>query len=113
MKLQLLHENLTSHAQKELELAGLFDKNSDYAGALGDNTMEIIKVFADQGHSGFSASMMISILGKLLNYETLTPNDHSENHDVSEYVGRSCLQDTRDSKWFSYDNGKTWKRIGD
>lgn len=48
--------NLTDYAKDELTRAGLFDKDSDYDGMLGTAALEIIEVFAKQGHSGMSAS---------------------------------------------------------
>ena len=43
--------NLAKHAEYELRKAGLFDKDSDYGGMLGKAVMDIVKVFAKQGHS--------------------------------------------------------------
>ena len=40
----------TSHAKFELELAGFFDEDSDYGGAIGEAVMELMEVFAKQGH---------------------------------------------------------------
>tara|TARA_Y100000034_G_C6880489_1_gene403406 strand:+ start:356 stop:943 length:588 start_codon:yes stop_codon:yes gene_type:complete len=63
--------NLMKHAKRELELAGMFDEDSDYSGMLGNAIMELIKVFAKQGHSGFSASRTIQIFSKLADYKPL------------------------------------------
>lgn len=49
---------LCQHAKRELQLAGLFDQDSDYEGMLGTAVYEIIKVFAQQGHSGASAEIV-------------------------------------------------------
>ena len=65
--------NLEKHAKLELELAGLFDKDSDYEGMLADAVMGLIKVFAKQGHSGASASMVSDLFNKLSRYKTITP----------------------------------------
>lgn len=56
-----------------MEIAGLFKKDSDYGGMLGDAVMKMVKVFADEGHSGFSANMAISIFEKVARFEPLTP----------------------------------------
>ncbi|NIO30179.1 MAG: hypothetical protein GTN75_00095 [Gemmatimonadetes bacterium] len=48
---------LEQHARRELELAGLFDEDSDYGGMLGHSTMRLIEAFAAEGHSGMSAAM--------------------------------------------------------
>ena len=47
--------NLIQHAQLELKLAGLFNKDSDYGGEIGKAVLELVNVFEKQGHSGFSA----------------------------------------------------------
>jgi len=65
--------SLKKHAENELRIAGLFDKDSDYGGMLGEAALEIVEVFAKQGHSGMSASMVTSIVEKLMRFEPLTP----------------------------------------
>ena len=65
--------NLVEHAKKELEVSGLFDKDSDYGGMVGKAVLELIEVFAKQGHSGMSASMVRSIFSKLSDYKPLIP----------------------------------------
>ena len=65
--------NLITHAKKELELAGLFDKDSDYNGMLGNALMELIKVFSDQGHSGMSASIVRSLFNKISDFKPIIP----------------------------------------
>ncbi len=86
--------------------------------------LEMIKTFADQGHSGFSAGYCIPIIHRLLKQEPITPltGDDSEWCEVSP----GCFQNIRCSgvfkdtnryggkpytingKVFSNDQGKTW-----
>ena len=105
--------NLFRHAKRELELAGMFDSDADYGGALGGAVMDLMRVFCAQGHSGFSAPRVIQLFALVANYRTLTKNDHSLFHDVGgdEYPPDTYLQDSRDSQWFSRDGGKTWKNV--
>ena len=63
--------NLESHAKEELTRVGLFDKDSDYNGMLGDAVLELITVFANQGHSGMSAQMTRELFYKLSGFEKL------------------------------------------
>lgn len=63
--------NLINHANEELTKAGLFDKDSDYDGELGKGTLELITVFAGQGHSGASAEMTIQLFTKLARFEKI------------------------------------------
>lgn len=63
--------NLVDHAEKELQRVGLFDKDSDYAGELGRGVLELITVFAGQGHSGMSAEMTVELFSKLARFEEI------------------------------------------
>ncbi len=78
--------NLTDYSERELRLAGFFDKDSDYHGALGVAALELIKAFADQEHSGFSAGLTVELFRKLAQYEPLLPltGEESEWDDVRD-----------------------------
>ena len=109
--------SLIEHAKKELELGGLFDKDSDYGGALGHAVMELIEVFSKQGHSGFSAWRVISLFKKVADYECLTPltGIDGEWNDVSGYGDDPSFQNNRVPSVFKgidnkpyYLNGIVW-----
>lgn len=104
--------SLVDYAQKELDRAGLFDSDSDYGGMLGDACLAIVKVFSEQGHSGFSAEMTTQIVSKLMRYEPLTPltSDPSEWMEVD--TGK-MWQSTRKPTSFSTDGGSTWYDLDD
>lgn len=109
---------LCKHAKRELELAGLFDKDSDYEGMLGDAVYEIIKVFSRQGHSGFSAAMSAELVQKLMSYQNLTPiTDNPDDWmDVADYFDKdhpAVYQCKRNPSLFSNDGGKTYYSIDD
>lgn len=92
--------NLELHAKKEMEIAGLFDKDSDYGGMLGDAVMKMIKVFADEGHSGFSAPMAIRIFEKVARFEPLTPLTGADD----EWMEVDCPSRGDGEKAFCYQN---------
>lgn len=108
--------SLVQHAERELRDAGLFDKDSDYNGMLGEATLELVKVFAAQGHSGFSAKCVIDLFRRVASYQVLSPLkhpmvskeyiDHSDTHG-----GNPVFQSTRKSSVFSEDGGKRWYDI--
>ena len=103
--------NLTSHAETELRRAGLFSKDSDYEGMLGKAVLELMKVFAKQGHSGFSAHLTLDLFKRLGSYQTLTPitNDPTEWMNVSDVSGNQpTFQSNRNPSVFSSDGGKTY-----
>ena len=108
-----LDGNLFQHAKRELELAGMFDKDSDYNGMMGDAVLELMEVFASQDHSGFSASMCLDIFNKVAKFENLTPIGTTKDEwvDVSEQSQESMWQNKRNSALFSKDNGKSYYHV--
>lgn len=110
--------NLVDHARKELELAGLFDKDSDYSGDLGTSVLELVKVFAKQGHSGFSAMRTLQIFNEVARFKPLTPIGKSKDEwmnilEMGATGEESLWQNIRRSTTFSRDGGKTWYDIDD
>jgi hypothetical protein len=104
--------NFELWAEAELRRAGLFDEDSDYGGMLGESVMKLIEVFADEGHSGFSAAMAADIFGRLSSWKPLTPltADPDEWMLIEEAMaGRAdCWQSRRRPDAFSNDGGKTY-----
>jgi hypothetical protein len=88
------------------------------------NIIEIIEVFAKQGHSGSSAEYCIPIINRLLRQEPISPLTGNDNEwaEVSEGVYQnkrmsSVFKDKNqfsgqaywlDGKMFSDNGGKTW-----
>ena len=70
----------------ELERAGLFDEDSDYNGVLGEAVMELLGTFNEQGHSGYSASIVSTLFKRLVDGKTLSPltGGYDEWVEVSE-----------------------------
>lgn len=101
--------NLTSHAQTELTAAGLFKKDSDYNGMIGDAVLELVKVFAAQGHSGFSAGLTLEVFNRVASYKTLTPI--TSNPEEWMEVGTGVWQNRRQGSVFSKDGMQTWYDI--
>jgi hypothetical protein len=85
--------SLLSFAESELRLAGLFDENSDYNGEIGKTVMELMEVFSNQGHSGFSANMTINIFKKLANFTPLTPLTGEDDEWME--IGENLYQNKR------------------
>lgn len=108
--------SLVEHAERELREAGLFEQGYDYDGMLGEAVLELVKVFAAQGHSGYSAHMTIDLFRRVASYQVLNPLknpmstgeyiDHADTHG-----GNPIFQSTRKSSVFSEDGGKTWYDI--
>jgi hypothetical protein len=62
--------NLIDHARHELELGGFF---SDGDTLMGDCVIELLKVFANQEHSGSSAPFAVHLFKELAMYRPLSP----------------------------------------
>jgi hypothetical protein len=112
-----INENLTDYAKEELDKAGLFDKDSDYGGMLGDAVMELMTVFSKQDHSGFSAQCASELFTRLANCKPLSPltDDPEEWMEVTDFdnSGKSVHQSKRDPMCFSNDGGKTYYNVDD
>lgn len=96
-------------AKAELEKAGFFDTESMYGGMLGEAVMKMVDVFADEGHSGMSASIAIQAFERVARYEPLTPltGEDDEWHEV----GDGCFQNKRCSHVFK-ENGNAYDSEG-
>lgn len=100
---------LVTHAQHELKSAGLLDGDSDYNGMVGQAVLELIEVFAGQGHSGMSAHMTIELFARAARYQLLSPlANPALTGEFIEVDGAAVLQSTRKCSVFSADGGKTW-----
>jgi len=97
--------NLEDFARSELERAGMFSKDSDYEGMMGDAVMKLIQVFADEGHSGFSASMAVSIFERVARFEPLTPLTGEDDEWMEASAG--IYQNKRCSHVFK-ENGQAY-----
>lgn len=112
----LLLENLIDHANTELQLSGLLDQDSDYNGLIGKACLELINTFSKQGHSGFSAQLVLDVFNKLARFKNLTDitNNPDEWTDVTEYGNGDILfQNKRNPTYFSNDGGKTYWNLDD
>ncbi len=99
--------SLESHAKYELARAGLFDKDSDYGGMIAESVLDLIKLFASQGHSGGSAQCVIKLFDTLVKFNNLSPltGEDSEWNDVSDISGEYMLQNKRNSAVFKSSKG--------
>lgn len=120
--------SLVNFAQSELDkiLAKCEDEESQRLQILiTKDIMEIVKVFSDQGHSGSTASYVMSAIHKLLDWKPLSPLTGEDDEWHCPFDGASTEQNKRcsavfrenhdnstahyiDGKVFSDDGGQTW-----
>jgi hypothetical protein len=111
--------NLVAYAKSELEAAGLFSEESVYGGEIGKAVMELMEVFAKQGHSGGSAPKVAYLFQHLANYKPLSPitGEDQEWMEAGEGVfqNRRCLalfKKGKDGKPY-YLNAIIWREEDD
>src|SRR5262245_9190207 len=96
--------SLLSHAEHELKL--LSDGEPDEVQvAMNKHILEMVKLFAEEGHSGFSASYAVGILEKLLRFEPLKPLT-GEDDEWAEIEAGNTWQNRRCSHVFKGADGR-------
>ncbi|QED11615.1 hypothetical protein PP914_gp126 [Arthrobacter phage Qui] len=102
--------NLVAHARRELTVLG-YDQDTIYS------FLNVIRAFADMGHSGGSASVAIPTLNALFQFQNLSPltNDPAEWMHISEdlWGDGEVWQNIRNGSAFSKDGGRTYTLLDD
>jgi hypothetical protein len=101
-ELKILENNAASDKDKTaLKLQRLVTKQ----------TLDLLRVFSEQGHSGFTASYIRNLFNKLSNYKPITAltGEDSEWTDTMKYGSKSTyFQNNRCSAVFKNSEGKTY-----
>jgi hypothetical protein len=98
--------NYHTHAERELRLAGWYEEKSVYGGLVPEAIMKMLDSFAEEGHSGYSAPLVISIFRQLAMFKPLGPIT-GEDHEWNEldYEDELKYQNNRDSRIFKQADG--------
>lgn len=98
--------NLVKHAIFELDAIGEHDE------WMRRGVLDLVRTFAAQGHSGFSAAHMVGVLERLLRFQPLSPLTDSPSEwmgvDGGPDMSTTTWQSRRQSEAFSQDGGKTY-----
>ena len=87
--------NLIKHAEEEFKRAGYIPLDQEQEDGpnkwIQENIIELLKVFSEQGHSGFSAPYCINMFAKLAKFDLLTPlmGEDDEWVEVSDSLWQS------------------------
>ena len=100
--------NILEHAKDELNRIGMTEDSPDEMNVMmRKHILHMMNEFAEEGHSGFSASYAISILTKLMDFNPLSPLTGEDNEwgNVREYGESPSWQNKRRSSVFKNADG--------
>jgi hypothetical protein len=93
--------NIETYAIDELTRIGMYGSGDEMNDAMCEHILKMVNVFAEEGHSGFSAEYAISILQKLLRFEPLSPlTGENDEWKLCEYSEGETYQNKRLSRVF-------------
>jgi len=102
--------NLLKHAKRELQLLGydLNQKEEDPNKWMVENVLELLTVFAKQGHSGSSAPYCIDVFAKLASFEPIAPLQGTDDEWDSTCSLDETWQNKRCSHIFKDKNNRAY-----
>lgn len=102
--------NLLSHAEDELNRIGMTEDSPDEMNRMmRKHILHMMQEFANEGHSGFSASYAISILTKLMDFKPLSPLTGEDDEWVKHDYGNDITyQNKRRSSVFKDADGSCY-----
>lgn len=104
--------NLIKHAEHELKLLR-GDEPCEMQDAIDCNILDMVRIFSEEGHSGFSASYTVNLLEKLLRFEPITPLTGEDNEWCDlDYGPEMAAQNKRCSHVFKRADGTAYDSEG-
>ncbi len=112
---------MVDYAKEELKRIGMIDSGNSYNDAVTKAILDLIKLFASQGHTGFTAPYTINAFKRLAMFKPLTPltGEDSEWNKLKsgQYQNKRYCAVFKDKdgkaynsegKIFTDDGGETW-----
>ena len=103
--------NLLDYAKDELNRIGMTKDSPDEMNRMmRKHVLHMMKEFAKEGHSGFSAGYAISILTKLMDFKPLSPLTGADDEwvNISDYGPEPHYQNKRRSSVFKNADGSCY-----
>lgn len=112
--------NLIDYAKDELKRIGMIDSGEPYNDLAVKAILDLIELFASQGHSGFSAPYVISAFTRLAMFKPLSPltgeDDEWMEADAGNLQNKRYSAVFKDKDGIAYniegkvftDDGKSW-----
>ena len=102
--------NLVDYAKDELERIGMIDSGEPYNDSVTKVILDLIELFASQGHTGFTAPYTINTFRRLAMFKPLSPLTGED--DEWNDVGDGLLQNKRYSAVFKDKDGTAYNIEG-
>ena len=102
--------NMLKWAEQELRYAG-YDVNDPEDGPnrwLAEGTLELLKVFSEQGHSGSSAPYAVALFEKLAMWKPIAPLTGEDDEWAEAYDNAGTQQNKRNSSVFKGEDGQAY-----
>lgn len=99
--------NLVDYAKEELKRIGMIDSGEPYNDFATKSILDLIELFASQGHSGFTAPYVINAFTRLAMFKPLSPltGEDDEWNDIGD---GGSLQNKRYSAVFKNKDGNAY-----
>ena len=102
--------NLVDYAKEELKRVGMIDSGEAYNDCAAKAILDLIELFASQGHSGFSAPFVINVFSRLAMFKPLSPLTGED--DEWNDLGDGTYQNKRYSAVFKDKDGNAYNIEG-
>jgi hypothetical protein len=109
---------MSEHFKDEIKRAGLYDKDSDYNGMVGEALERLVECHLKEQHSGFSHYLLVNLFHQLMTTNLLTPLQGTDDEWIEQDSGngKTILQNKRRSSVFKdgddvydIDGGPIWE----
>jgi len=104
--------NLIEHAKNEFKRAGWVDENGKYTDEMQEmacnNILELLQIFSNQGHSGFSANYVLNYFDKLVKWNIISPVKKEEDFDWEKVNDNTYQSKVISSVFKDEENGKPY-----
>jgi len=102
--------NMLKWAEAELRLAGydINDPEDEPNRWLAEGTLELLKVFSEQGHSGMSAPYAVALFEKLAMWKPIAPLTGEDDEWAEAYDMEGTQQNKRNSAVFKGADGQAY-----
>lgn len=117
--------NLVDYAKDELKRIGMIDSGEPYNDSVTKAILDLIELFASQGHSGFTAPYTINAFSRLAMFKPLSPltgeDDEWNEVGTGVFQNKRCFSVFKDKDGTAYnlegkiftDDGEVWYRNKD